>query len=373
MKNNNRGVMLKPSGFCLCGESIFFLQQNMNMLVEMDSDLKKIKMVKHLSNNIYGYPSLYNDFCICVNNEIYVFANSSKDIFIFDLKERELKTCSLMTGKNRIFVNKAMHLKNNSIILLPNGDTQKIYIDCDSKVCAYKNIGSKIGLFLEKCYVVEHNKFVFADSSGNNIHILDQNFDYLDSCRVGKDNSRYWGIIAVGDYYILPQMDENKATVYDKRTKSYTELDYPNNYVSRKGYGYSNMYAFGNKVYIFPMFANMIISVDVERMTVQQEFAEENLSVKYSQTKTEIIAETYVDSFIVDDNVIVYEDMFECWHKFNCRNNTVEVVELSKDQEQNYIDELRVVVSSNNQECIINESVGLNSLDNFIFSLNKVK
>ena len=47
---------------------------------------------------------------------------------------------------------------------------------------------------------------------------------------------------------------------------------------------------------------------------------------------------------------------------------TVEIVELSKDQEQNYIDELRLVFSSKR---LIKEGVGLNSLDNLIFSLNK--
>lgn len=374
MKDYDKCVMLKPIGYCLCGDSIFFIQRDMNMLVEISKDLKKIKMVKRLSNKMCGMRALdiYNDFCIYANNCIYIFANGSNNVSIYDLQEQKLKTYVIANKKESVFLHKAIFIEGNSFVLLPNGGTQKIYFDLNSKVCAYENMGNDKDIFLEECYAIESDKYIFTDSSGNNIHVLDAKFHYLNSIQIGKNNRRYWGIAIVGDYYVLPWMEGQGVTIYNKKKEEYLELFYPDNYISKKGYGYSSMYTFESKVYIFPLFANMILSIDVEQMTVQQEFAEENISVKYNKNKTEIIAETYIDSLVIDDNVVVYEDMLDCWHKFNCKNNTVEVVRLLEEQEQNYIDELRLLFSSNTQECIIKEGFGPNNLDNFIFSL-KIK
>lgn len=367
MKKNENKVMLKPSGFCSYKDSVFFIQRNMNMLVEMDHDLRKIRMVKYLADGIDGYQLLYNDYCICVNDEIYILSNSLQDVYVWNFCTKELKSFSFMKD-DQIYVNKAVCIENNNIVLFPNGGNKKLIFDCDKKICVSKKLKDIEEVFLEKCYAIDDGKYIFADSGGNRIHFLDEKLEYLDNIQVGRDVCRYWGIVVVGNYYVLPQMDENKVTIYDKKKRNYVELDYPEDYISKKGYGYLNMYAFGNKVYIFPMYANMIISIDLNQMTVQKEFVEEKISIKYNYEKTAVVEETYVDSFVMDNKVVVYEDMYECWHKFDCQNNTVEKIEVFKEQNQTFINQLRTLFCAEKQHTI-NEGFGLNSLDNFLFNL----
>lgn len=325
-ENNSIKVMddteFLPIEACIKEEDIWFIQFNSNKLVRIDKNTYEIKKIV----NIPGEPPFlcrpYNYHLVDRDDSLWVLLEKSRRIYEYGIETGTIKMHTF-EGEDFKFHSEIVIEKEHQLLMIPHGSSDILQYDYHSNVLEKRKF-VKETIRAAKCYGVDGTRIYVADYDSNMVHC----YDFFDqSCtliKIGTEKDRYWGVKKVGRYLVLLCLFEREIVLWDEETGEILRLaDFPKDYACLEGFAYLNMFEKNNNIYIFPIFSNMILKVDVEKRVIEQAFKEVFYDTSYDENSEYFINATYLCAKRSGDCVYAYAVYKKSWDVFDLETETI--------------------------------------------------
>lgn len=195
---------------------------------------------------------------------LWVLMEKSRKIYEYEIKTDTIKTyCP--EGECFKVHSEIVIEKEGQLFMLPHGSSDILRYDCHSNILEKKKFG-KEKIRAAKCYETDGTRIYAVDYDSNKLLRCDFSDRSCSVIKIGTGDAGYWGIKKADRYFVLLRLFEREIILWDEETGEMSKLvDFPEGYACLRGFAYLNMFVMNSKVYIFPIFSNMILKVDVEK------------------------------------------------------------------------------------------------------------
>lgn len=325
-ENNNIKVMddteFLPITVCIKEKDIWFMQFHSNKLVRVDKSTYEVKKIVSLPGEPPFKCRPYNYHLIDRGDSLWVLMEKSRRIYEYEMEADTIKTHTFENGDFR-FHSEIVIEKEDQFLMLPHGSSDILAYDCHSNSLEKRKFG-KDKIRAAKCYGADGTKIYVTDYDSNVLHRYDFSDQSCTAIKIGGKDNRYWGVKKAGRYLVLLQLFEREIILWDEETGEMSKLtDFPKEYACLRGFSYLNMFEKNNKIYIFPIYSNMILKVDVEKKVIEQAFKEIYYDTSYDENSEHFMNATYLCAERSGDYVYAYAVYKKSWDVFDLETETI--------------------------------------------------
>lgn len=222
-----RDIFFSIIDYCVYHDSVFFITSLYNLIFEMDKQEFKIKNVVAI---IREYP---NTGCL---KQITL---EGEDIIVY-LRERNYGV--------------KYHICDGSLEYFDNLYLSEEIFDKDKIFW----IDSKVGYAVEK--------------GSNQIYEIEKHADKRVIYK-GDVGDHFWGVARVGNILVIPHSDKMKISILNMDTGEKSVIDeFPEQFEIFGSNPYAEIIVHQKDVYLFPASSNMILKIDLERLSISESF-----------------------------------------------------------------------------------------------------
>lgn len=326
---NDRVTSIQPATFlpgtlCVKDESIWFIQLNSNKLVRVDRATYEAEEIISIPMELPYKHRMYNYHIIDIGNSLLLLLEKSKNIYEYEVNTGNFIVHPLKL-ENTEFHSEIVIERNGKLFMFPyvGGDVLEYDYRTDTEI-----IRSHMGFWnikAAKCYEIVGNRIYMVGKGSNRIYQYDFiNHSYVVRA-IGDEENQYWGVKKVGKYFVLPHLEKKAVTLWEEENELVTELtDFPDFYSYYDKNAYLDMFENDGDLYIFPLYANMILKINVENKIITQAFKDVFFEPDYDINSDHFTSETYLCVNKYENYIYAYALYKKCWQIFNLNNMSVE-------------------------------------------------
>lgn len=350
---NNKKNILYPTGYCIEGEVLWFLQRNLNKVVNYSLKTNQIcNVIELFLTPSRRYDDWYNDRIIHIDGKLYIFVSCANFLQVYDIQQDVLNKFDFPNGLTMDYHSILVH--DRHIYAFPYGNEIGLKISLNGEIEELNIYGEKKPYYQRWCVEYE-NEVLWPDTVNGGYFKFDFLTSNIVSCEIENVDSPISAIAEIDKFYVMPYVKENKILICDTSNYSIEIIDYPEGYKANANYRYINIYEYNGKVYLFPLTANMIVEIDPQKKTAVQVFCDVDLS------------SIYYDCIFYEGNILAYEMKKQNFRIFNLNNFSVEELPIVIDTNfEEKLCDLKSVLNQPGKVWI--EGMGLN-LETFILNL----
>lgn len=305
--------------FCIKDNTLWLLQAGSNKLVKMNINTYEIEKVTSIPCERRFWP--YNCKMLDVGDRLLLLFGDSKKIYEYEIETGTVKIHELPI-ENRLLGFECAIVRDNKLFLFPYKSRDILEYNYRTYSMKKRRFG-KTDVKVDKCYEMNENGTVYylADEGSNVLYQYDIAGLPCTSIPIGRMENRYWGVKKCGSYFVLPNLDKKAITLWNEENGETVELtEFPEEYMYLEGAPYLDMFEIDNNIYIFPIYANMILKVSIENRTITQAFPEVFFVPDYDINSERFSRETYWCAKRYNNYIYAYASYEKSWHIFDLEN-----------------------------------------------------
>lgn len=305
-----------PAVLCIKDEFIWFIQLNSNKLVKVDKKTFEVEKVINIPFESPYRDCRYNYHLIDAGNSLLLLLENSRQIYEYEFGTGTIKS-HRPECEGFIFHSEIVMKRGEKLVMLPyNGNSIVEYDYCAKKTI--KKTFMQHNIKAARCCEVIGTKVYMVDKNSNILYQYDTRDDSYTTKTIGEQDNRYWGAKKAGRYFVLPHQEKPAITLWDEESGETIELTkFPQQYTCYEELAYLDMIESDGNIYIFPLYANMILKVDVENKQIVQGFESIFLNVDYSANSERISEEIYLCVKKYGNYIYAYAAFKKCWQIFD--------------------------------------------------------
>lgn len=374
LKKNRESIKFLPDAPCVKNDIIWFMQLDSNKLIKMDRTTYEVEEIINIPYESAFQYRFYNHHIIDCGNKLLLLLEKSKNLYEYDIELHKFNTHPLGNGIFRLH-SRLIIEKDEKILFFPYNSNivweyeiqshawcEKIHIGCQSV---------KVG----ECHEIIDGNLYMADNGSNIVYKYELEKNLCTEIKVGNDNSKYWGIKQLGEYFVLPHIDKKVITLWNENSGEVIDLvDFPKQYTYLNESAYLEMYENNGFMYIFPFYANMILKIDVQTKTITQGFAEIYFDADYDLYSENFSCPMYLCAKKYENSIYAYGLYKKCWQVFDVVLKKVQdsaVFEIKDPIHEKLLGTLFGGASDDEETFCENEGDVFCTLDNYIKNVSE--
>lgn len=311
--------------FCMKDDTVWLLQAGSNKLVKMNRNTYEIEKVTDIPCERRFWP--YNCKMTDIGDRLLLLFGNSKKIYEYEIETDTVKIYELPI-ENSLSGFECAIARDNKLFLLPYKSRDILEYDYRTHATERRRFG-KTDVKVAKCYEMNDSGTVYylADEGSNVLYQYDITSWSCTPVPIGKAENRYWGVKKSGSYFVLPNLDKKAITLWNEESGETVELtEFPEGYMYLDGAPYLDMFERDNNIYIFPIYANMILKVSIEDRTITQAFPDVFFEPDYDINSEQFSRETYWCVKNYRHYIYAYASYEKSWHIFDLKNLNLKTV-----------------------------------------------